>query len=138
MILVDTSVWIDFFRGTGSHRVLHRLIEEEESLCLTGIHLTEILQGIKENRVHEQIQRHLLTFPIFLTSGVETYLHASDIFRTCRRRGKTIRKTVDCIIAAIAIENNLVLLHNDRDFDHIAKCTRLKIYGSLNQKNKLE
>lgn len=129
MILVDTSVWIDFFRGTGSARILHHLIEREESLCLTGIHLAEILQGIKEDRVHEQIQRHLLTFPIFLTNGVETYLHASDIFRTCRRRGKTIRKTVDCIISAISIENNLTLLHNDRDFDNIAKYTRLKIYG---------
>lgn len=129
MILVDTSVWIDFFRGTGSARILHYLIEREESLCLTGIHLAEILQGIKEDRVHDQIQRHLLTFPIFLTNGVETYLHASDIFRTCRRRGKTIRKTVDCIISAIAIENNLTLLHNDRDFDNIAKYTRLKIYG---------
>ena len=128
MILVDTSVWIDFFRGTGSGRILHRLIEKEESLCLTGIHVTEILQGIIEDQTYEKVRRHLLSFPIFLTNGIETYLHASDIFRTCRRRGNTIRKTVDCIISAIAIENNLPLLHNDRDFDHIAKCTRLKIY----------
>ena len=128
MILVDTSVWIDFFRGTDSGRILHRLIESEESLCLTGIHLTEILQGIKEDRAHAQIQEHLLSFPIFLTDGLETYLQAAEIFRTCRRRGKTIRKTVDCIISAIAIENDLTLLHNDRDFDQIAKCTRLKIY----------
>lgn len=128
MILADTSVWIDFFRGTGSHRTLHRLIEKEESLCLTGIHVTEILQGIKDDQAHGRLQRHLLTFPIFLTNGVETYLHASDIFRTCRRQGKTIRKTVDCIISAIAIENDLILLHNDRDFDQIAQCVRLKIY----------
>ncbi|HIE64431.1 MAG: PIN domain nuclease [Nitrospira sp.] len=129
MILVDSSVWIDFFRGSGTGRILRRLIEGEESLCLTGINLTEILQGIKEDQTHEQIQRHLLTFPIFLTKGVETYLHGSDIFRKCRRQGKTIRKTMDCIISAIAIENNLTLLHNDRDFDHIAKCTQLKIYS---------
>ncbi len=128
MILVDTSVWIDFFRGKEGGRILHRLIEEEESLCLTGIHLTEVLQGVKEDRTHKQIQKHLLTFPIFLTKEIETYLHASDIFRTCRKQGKTIRKTVDCIIAAIAIENKLTLLHNDRDFDHIADCTHLKIY----------
>lgn len=128
MILVDTSVWIDFFRGSGSSRILQRLIEEEESLSLTGIHLTEVLQGIRDERVHETIKDHLLTFPIFLTNGIETYLHASDIFRSCRRRGKTIRKTVDCIIAAVAIENNLILLHNDQDFDQIAECTRLKVF----------
>jgi len=129
MILVDTSVWIDFFRGSGSGLILHGLIKEEESLGLTVIHLTEILQGIKEERTHQQIQKHLLSFPIFLTKGIDTYLHASDIFRTCRRRGKTIRKTVDCIIAAIAIENKLILLHHDRDFDQIATCTTLKIYS---------
>ncbi|MFQ5544330.1 MAG: PIN domain nuclease [Nitrospiria bacterium] len=129
MILVDTSVWIDFFRGSGSSHTLHRLIEKEESLGLAGIHVTEILQGIKEERTYQRIQKHLLTFPIFLTKGIDTYLHASDIFRTCRRRGKTIRKTVDCIIAAIAIENKLILLHNDRDFDQIARCTPLKIYS---------
>lgn len=128
MILVDTSVWIDFFRGSESGRTLHRLIDEEESLGLTGIHLTEILQGIKDEQMHHRIQKHLLTFPVFLTKGIDTYLHASDIFRICRRRGKTIRKTMDCIIAAIAIENKLILLHHDRDFDQIAKCTPLKIY----------
>lgn len=129
MILVDTSVWIDFFRGTEGAQKLHHLIEDEESLCLAGIHLTEILQGIKEDKTHEQIKQHLLTFPTFLTKGVETYLNASDIFRTCRKQGKTIRKTVDCLIAAIALENNLTLLHNDRDFDHIASCVPLKVFG---------
>lgn len=128
MILVDTSVWVDFFRGIGSSRILRRLIEEEETLCITGPQLTEILQGIKNDSHHDQLKQHLLSFPIFLTNGVETYLHASELFRACRRRGKTIRKTVDCIIAAIAIENGLTLLHNDRDFDRIAECTELKIF----------
>lgn len=86
------------------------------------------MQGIEEDRAHAQVQSYLLTFPVFLTNEIETYLHASDIFRTCRRRGKTIRKTVDYIISAIAIEKALTLLHKDRDFDQIAQCTRLKIY----------
>lgn len=130
MILVDTTVWVDFFRRTDSRfgKALHRLIDEERDLCLTAIHLTEILQGIKDDLSHERIKRHLLSFPIFQPDGLATYLHAADIHRTCRRKGKTIRKTVDCLIAAIAIENNLRLFHNDRDFNHIAHCTRLKIY----------
>ncbi len=131
MILVDTTVWVDFFRGTDSRfgRTLRRLLEQEEDLCLTGIHLTEILQGVRDDLSHQQIRRRLLAFPIYQPEGVSTYLHAADIYRYCRKKGKTVRKTVDCIIAAVAIENNLRLFHNDRDFNQIASCTRLRTYG---------
>ncbi|HEY5647896.1 MAG TPA: PIN domain nuclease, partial [Nitrospiria bacterium] len=108
--------------------ILHRLLDREEDLCLTGIHLTEILQGIKDDVSHRRIRRRLLAFPVYQPEGVSTYLHAADIYRHCRKKGKTVRKTVDCIIAAVAIENNLRLLHNDRDFNQIAQCTRLKVY----------
>ena len=130
MILVDTTVWIDFFKGSNSRhgKGLHQLIDEEEDICLTAIHLAEILQGIKDDLSHEQVKRYLLDFPIYHPRGLPTYLHASDIYRLCRRQGKTIRKTADCIIAAIAIENHLTLFHNDRDFERIADCTRLTIY----------
>lgn len=130
MILVDTSVWVDFFRGTDSpvNRALHRLIEDEEDLCLTSLNLTEILQGIRYDAFYEETKRHLLEFPLFEPAGLLTYLHAADIYRTCRRRGKTIRSTIDCLIAAIAIEHGLTLIHKDRDFAHIAACTRLRLF----------
>ena len=130
MILVDTSVWVDFLRGEKSvpGEVLHHLIESEEDISITEIVLTEILQGIKEDKDFQTTKDYLLNFPIFLSQGIETSLKAARIYRECRKRGKTVRKTVDCIIAAICIENDLILLHNDSDFAHIEACTALKCF----------
>ncbi|MBI4384810.1 MAG: PIN domain nuclease [Nitrospinae bacterium] len=129
MILVDTSVWIDFLRGANSRerRALHRLIEEEEDISITEIILTEILQGIKEDKDFQKIKGYLLEFPIYRPQGVETYLKAAQLYRDCRKKGKTVRKTVDCVIAAICMENSLTLLHKDRDFDLIETCAGLKV-----------
>ena len=129
MILVDTSVWIDFLRGADSpqRRTLHRLLEEEEDICITEIILTEVLQGIKEDNDFQKVKDYLLEFPIQRPNGTETYLRAARIYRDCRKKGKTARKTVDCIIAAICLENSLTLLHKDSDFDTIGACAGLKV-----------
>jgi len=129
MILVDTSVWVDFLRGMNSaqRHALHRLIEEDGDISITEIILTEILQGIKRDKDFRALKDYLLAFPIHAPKGVETYLKAAQIYRECRKRGKTVRKTVDCIIAAICIENDLTLFHKDSDFDHIEACTGLKV-----------
>jgi hypothetical protein len=128
MILVDTSVWIDFLAGREiPHRhILRQLIEKEEDIGITEIILTEILQGIKDDAVYETTKSYLLEFPIIRPKGIETYLAASEIFRKCRKHGRTVRKTVDCIIAAITQENGLTLFHNDNDFAIIEKCIGLK------------
>ncbi len=128
MILVDTSVWIDFLKGANSPQrsLLHHLIEDDEDLSLTGIILTEILQGIKDDKDFRAVKDILLEFPIYHSKAIETYLQAADIYRTCRKQGKTVRKTVDCLIAAICLENNLTLLHKDSDFDRIQACLPLK------------
>ena len=129
MILVDTSVWIDFFRGANSAhcRALHKLIEDEEDIAITEIILTEILQGIKSDKIFRTVMNYLIEFPIYKPKGTETYLAAARIFRDCRKGGKTVRKTVDCIIAAICLENNLILLHKDSDFDLIGACSKLEL-----------
>ena len=118
MILVDTSVWIDFLigRDTPHRRLLHLLIETEEDICITEIILTEILQGIRDDALYETIKDYLLEFPVIKPKGIDSYVAAADIYRKCRKQGKTVRKTVDCIIAAIVRENNVTLLHNDTDF----------------------
>jgi len=130
MILVDTSVWVDFFRGADSEerRILRRLIETEEDLALTEIIVTEILQGIRTDWDFYTIKNHLLEFPVYRPKGIETYLRAAQIYRLCRKKGKTVRKTIDCIIGAICLENDLILLHKDADFNRIAECTALKCY----------
>lgn len=129
MILVDTSVWIDFFRGDKSaHReTLHRLIEAEEDIAVTEIIVTEILQGIKSDKDFQTTKEYLLEFPVYRPKGIETYLDAARIYRECRKKGKTVRKTIDCIIAVICLENNLTLLHKDSDFAYIEACTDLKV-----------
>jgi predicted nucleic acid-binding protein len=129
MILVDSSVWIDFFNGADSpeRHLLHDLIVGEKDLASSGIIITEILQGIRSDKEFKSIKEYCLQFPIYNPNNLETYLEAAQIFRSIRKKGKTIRKTLDCIIAAICIENNLELLHKDKDFTLISQCTKLKV-----------
>lgn len=128
MILIDTTVWIDFLNGVDTPQVkkLTELIESGD-ICISGIILTEVLQGIKDNKEFEEVKNLLTDIPIYETRGIYTYLHAAQIYRKCRKEGYTVRKTIDCVISAIALENDLALLHNDRDFDLIAKYLGLKV-----------
>ena len=139
MILVDTSVWINFFNGVKTLTVdfLEELIEAEKELCISEYILTEILQGFKKDRDFKLARQHLLNFPVYQLNGIDSYIKAAQIYRKCRRKGITIRKTVDCIIAQTAIENQLLLLHNDADFDKIASCCPLQTYVSQQKKRDL-
>ncbi len=130
MIVVDTSVWIDFFNQINNHQslLLQNLLIEEEEIYLTELIIAEVLQGIKSEEFFKKIKDNLLLFPVLFPQPVTTYIHASQIYRICRKNGHTIRKTIDCVIASICIENHATLLHKDSDFDQIALCTNLKIY----------
>lgn len=128
MLIVDTSVWIDFLRGekTKACQTLREFINSDEEIHITEIILTEILQGIKDDKLYHLTKEYLLYFPILKPKGIETYIRASEIFRTCRKKGKTIRKTIDCIIASIAIENSAVVIHKDYDYEIIREFFELK------------
>lgn len=128
MILVDTSVWIDFFNGHSSkeEQTLKQLIQDEEDICLSAIHIMEILQGIKQKKDFIRTERHLKNFPI-LVPELGDYVLSALIFNACQRKGLTV-KSADCLIAAIAIENNLILLHKDKDFEQISANTELQIF----------
>ncbi len=131
MILVDTSVWIEFLKGTGSkyQSVLHQLIADGEDIGVTGININEILQGIGADKSYKAVKRDLANLQVFLPEKKETFIKAADIYRKCRKKGKILKGSIDCLISAIAIENNLALLHKDRDFDVIAEVTgELRIY----------
>jgi predicted nucleic acid-binding protein len=129
-ILVDTSVWIDFFNGVSSApRVsLRKLLEAEEEVCIPSYILAETLQGFKNEREFEAARTHLLHLPILDATTPEKYISAAQPYRTCRKRGVTIRKTADCLIAQTAIEHGAPLLHNDKDFDRIASVNSLQIF----------
>ncbi len=122
MILVDTSVWIDFFAGRNLPHVttLEDFIVEGEDIALCGIILTEILQGIADNTTYRKVQRYLKPL-IMLPMPESIFVKAASIYRTLRKKGITIRKTNDCIIAATALEHHCKLLHNDKDFSPIEK-----------------
>jgi hypothetical protein len=117
MVLVDTSVWIDFFSSKPHPHVktLENLIFNREDLCLCGIVLTEVLQGIREDSEFQRT-RDLLTNLILLPMAYSIFLRSAEIYRTLRKKGVTIKKPMDCMIAAVAIENDIPLLHNDKDF----------------------
>jgi predicted nucleic acid-binding protein len=119
----------DFFRGenTPQRWTLHKLIEDEEEISISGIILNEILQGVKEDKRFLTTRNYLLEFPIYEPRGVVTYIEAARIFRLCGKKGKTIRSTVDCISAAICLENNLSLLHKDKDYDIIQEYAGIKV-----------
>jgi predicted nucleic acid-binding protein len=130
MVLVDTTVWIDFFADCNDPHVgkLQELIESEEDLSLCGVIMTEILQGIRFDTDFAKTKEYLEDL-IFLPMRHGTFVQAAEIYRTLRKKGITIRKPVDCMIASVAIEHDIRLLHNDRDFNYIAKHSNLRVYN---------
>ncbi len=128
MVLVDTTVWIDFFaaRPTPEVAELEQLVNEGEDICTCGIILTEVLQGIRKDEAYERTLSRFDTF-LFLPMNRQTFVRAAELYRSLRRRGVTIRKPVDCMIASVAIGHDIALLHNDRDFDAIEAYCGLKV-----------
>ncbi len=122
MVLVDTSVWIDFLAGrsTPETGLVISLLEGRETICHTGQILQELMQGCPDDRSAKIIEAHFEPF-IELFPQRSSYSLAAKIYRDCRRKGYTIRSSVDCLIAAIAIESGARILHKDRDFDFISK-----------------
>ncbi len=121
MFLVDTSVWIEFFRPSGSLDLFATELElEEVVVCLPVVQ--EVLQGLDGQRAFNIAREAMLALPIVESPLTwEVYEHAVDLYRSARRAGVTVRSGVDCLIAACAIRNDLTVLHHDRDFDNLAR-----------------
>ena len=132
MYLVDTSVWIDFLRGTAAPHVeaLAELLAGEEIVGTAPVILQEILQGAdSEDRFSKWRSFFLELWCYVPVDPVGTHIAAARLYQACRQRAKTPRSTIDCLIAQIAIEHDLQLVHNDRDFEAIATVIpALKLY----------
>ena len=128
MVLVNTTVWIDLFSGHSTPEVceLERLITEGGEVSTCGVVLTEVLRGIRSDADYRHTLGRFDAF-VFLSMSRQTFVAAADMYRSLRRLGVTIRKSVDCMIAAVSIENDVALLHHDRDFDPIEKHCGLKV-----------
>jgi len=127
LILVDSSVWIDFFRSTPGPggKELRRLIAEAEPVALTGMVIAEVLQGL--TRDVDTIERYLGMWELLEPRGFETYREAASLFRHARAKGLSL-KTIDTLIAAIALEYGASVFTLDRDFSRIAHVTKLILH----------
>ena len=133
MILVDSSVWIDYFRGLSTPQTvtLDRLLASEV-IGIGDLILTEVLQGCKFDAEFHRVRRHLLNLEFIVLGGADVAVEAARNFRKLRSIGITIRGTVDIVLATRCIVSGHQLLHNDRDFDAFAihlglQCVRSEI-----------
>jgi len=120
-VLVDTSVWIDFFKGSDTSQVnmLTEYIETDETIYLCPTIIQEILQGITNDNQYKKIKDYLMCFGVLNDDSLESALGAVKIYRALRKKGISIRKSNDCLIAHYAIKYALKIIHKDRDFDMI-------------------
>ena len=124
MILVDTSVWINLFRyrRTGPTKPLRELLDARNGFSVTPVIVQEILQGAADEREFTLLQDYFSTQPMLMPDdALRTHCGAARLYFDCRRQGFTPRSTIDCFIAQIALEHRASLLHDDRDFQRIAK-----------------
>ena len=118
MILVDSSVWVDYFRGKSSRQVdlLDSLLGTQE-LAIGDLILAEVLQGFVNDREFQKARMLLSSLEFVELGGKSVAIQAAENFRKLRASGVTVRKTIDCFIATWCIEHGYHLLHSDRDFD---------------------
>lgn len=130
MIVVDTSVWVDFFRGRDEPHVgeLTRLIEADAGVALTDVVLTEVLQGVRSDREASRVEQHLRAFDILCLDRLEDFTRAAALYRIARSKGTTIRRTLDCLIASVCVREDVPVLHADADFDRLAEVTALRVH----------
>jgi predicted nucleic acid-binding protein len=128
LILVDSSVWIDYFKGTNTAQTarLDSLLGLEP-LAIGDLILSEVLQGFDNERDFNDARKMLTSLTVVDLGGQEIAIQAAKNFRVLRRLGVTVRKTIDTVIATRCIESGYRLLHDDRDFDPFAKHLGLRV-----------
>ena len=131
MILVDYSVWIDYFQGTITPQTekLDALLGQQP-LAIGDLILTEVLQGFDDDRDFNEARKMLTSLTVVELGGEEIAIQAAKNFRALRKLGVTVPKTIDTVIATRCIESGYDLLHNDRDFDPFARHLGLAVVAS--------
>jgi len=129
-LIFDTSVWIDFLRykSTPASDLLADYIDHNDQVILVPTIIQEVLQGIRENRQYNHIKDILSYFTVLQVPPVHAAIGAAELYRTLRKKGLTIRKSNDCLIAFYAIEFSTPLVHSDSDFDLISRHSKLKTW----------
>ncbi|MDD5009209.1 MAG: PIN domain nuclease [Syntrophorhabdaceae bacterium] len=131
MILVDTSVLIDFFKGvkTVGSKKFEMILQQEIPFGINSFILQEVLQGAASEKEFSLLREYLSTQRFYdLKDPVDSFINAAKLYMECRKKGITIRSTIDCLIAETVLEHNLLLLHNDNDFKAMARVIPLKFF----------
>lgn len=131
MIVVDTTVWVDFFAGRSESphvAELVRLIDADAGVALTDVVLGEILQGLRGEEAVRRVDERLSVFEIFQLRDLGDFRRAAALYRRARSSRKTIRRTAACLIAAVCVREGCAILHHDRDFDQLAQVTDLIVH----------
>lgn len=128
MVIVDTGVWVDYFNETSTPETewLDREVGQQE-IGLTDLILCEVLQGVRNDSDYAAFREQLLEFEVFAVGGVGIAVEAAENFRELRKRGFTVRKTIDCWIATFCIREGHSLLHRVRDYDVFEKHLGLRV-----------
>jgi hypothetical protein len=131
MVLVDTSVLIDYFRDANNPAVkrLQFVLDNSIPFGINSFIYQEVLQGVKTEKDFQRLKKYLDTQTFYnLKDEKESFAQAANIYFMCRRKGITPSSTIDCLIVQTAIEHSLYLLHNDSDFDRIRKIVKFKVF----------
>jgi predicted nucleic acid-binding protein len=131
-ILVDTTIWVDFFREKERSKqadILQKLLEEENDICICPLIYQEVLQGVRDDEIYKEIKSILQKITMINTPLITVAEYAIDLYRSLRKQGITIRKPYDCLIASYAILEDIYLLHNDSDFRQMENNSKLKVYS---------
>jgi predicted nucleic acid-binding protein len=128
MVIVDTTVWIDYLEGVTNRETdwVHAELDRQR-LGLTDVIFCEVLQGVRNELTAKRVERQLLKLEVLGTGGVDLAREAARNYRTLRGRGRTVRRTIDCLIATFCIREQHSLLHRDRDFDPFEKFLGLAV-----------
>jgi len=131
MVMIDTSAWIEFLRGTGSpaDEQVDRMLADGSPVATTDVVLMEVLAGARDEPHRARLRRLLARCEFVAVEGPGDYEQAAAIYRACRRGGETVRALTDCLIAQVALRSESELLHTDADFGAIARHVPLAVRG---------
>jgi predicted nucleic acid-binding protein len=129
VILADTSAWVEFLRRTGSSTNIAIRDLLDSDIAVTEPVVMEVLAGARDER-HLHELRGLLGRAELIPCTTDDFLAAATLFRVCRQRGETVRKLIDCLIAAVALRAGIPLLHHDGDYDVLARHTPLQLHSA--------
>jgi predicted nucleic acid-binding protein len=131
VILVDSSVWVDYFNGTITPEAeLLDSILGQQLIVMGDLILVEVLQGFQSDKDYETARKELLNFPFMDMGGKELAIQSALNYRALRKNGATVRKTIDVLIGTFCIHHQISLLHNDRDFEPMERFLGLETVGA--------